>query len=118
MHGRRGRDPPLADAGGTGVVLRFATFDGPEGHHMRDMQRLLPKRIAPHVTPAGFLSSIHLDDAATAVVAALDAPSGTYNVVDDEPLTRREWVDAFAAALGVKPPRFVLQVAKPVGAPR
>ena len=30
------------------------------------------------------------DDAATAVVAALDAPSGTYDVVDDEPLRRRE----------------------------
>ena len=51
--------------------------------------------------PARTLSSIHVDDAATAVVAALDAPAGVYNVVDDEPLTRREMADAFAAAFGL-----------------
>ena len=32
---------------------------------------------------------INADDAATAVVAALDVPGGTYDIVDDEPLTRR-----------------------------
>ena len=46
----------------------------------------------------GYLSSIHVEDAASAVVAALSAPAGVYNVVDDEPLTRREYADAFAAA--------------------
>jgi nucleoside-diphosphate-sugar epimerase len=29
-----------------------------------------------------------------------------YNVVDDEPLRRREFFDTLAAALGVAPPRF------------
>ena len=42
----------------------------------------------------GYLSSITTDDAAAAVVAALDATAGIYNVVDDEPLTRREHFDA------------------------
>jgi NAD dependent epimerase/dehydratase family enzyme len=37
--------------------------------------------------PDSYVSSIHLDDAAAAVSAALHAPAGTYNVVDDEPLT-------------------------------
>ena len=46
------------------------------------------------------------DDAATATVAALQAPSGTYNIVDDEPLTRREYFDALAQALRVPPPRL------------
>ena len=33
---------------------------------------------------------IHAEDAGSAVVAALRAPSGTYNVADDEPVTRAE----------------------------
>ena len=37
---------------------------------------------------AGYMSSIHCDDVATAVVAALTVPTGIYNVTDDEPLTR------------------------------
>ena len=49
-----------------------------------------------------FLSSIWIDDAAEAVVAALDvrAPSGIYDVVDDEPLRWREVRAALAAAVG------------------
>ena len=48
------------------------------------------------------MSSIHADDVATAVVAALTAPSGVYNVCDDEPLTRRAALDAFSAAFDLK----------------
>jgi nucleoside-diphosphate-sugar epimerase len=48
------------------------------------------------------MSSIHTDDVATSVVAALDAPSGVYNAVDDEPLTRRQYLDAFSGAFGLK----------------
>jgi len=54
-----------------------------------------------------YQSSIHTDDAGTAVAAALDAASGTYNVSDDEPLTRREFADAFAAAFGLPHLRVV-----------
>jgi nucleoside-diphosphate-sugar epimerase len=46
------------------------------------------------------------DDAASAVVAALALPAGVYNVVDDEPLPRREFFGSLAATLGVAPPRF------------
>jgi hypothetical protein len=34
--------------------------------------------------PEGYVSSIHVADGATAVAAALQAPAGTFNVVDDE----------------------------------
>lgn len=50
--------------------------------------------------PGSFLSSIHLTDAASAVVAALHAPAGVYNVVDDEPLTKRQYAEALASASG------------------
>ena len=50
------------------------------------------------------------------MVAALDAPAGIYNVVDDEPLTRRDHFDALAAALGVeRAPRSAPAVARKVG---
>ncbi|HMC68996.1 MAG TPA: NAD-dependent epimerase, partial [Mycobacteriales bacterium] len=42
-------------------------------------------------------------DAATAVVAALDVPAGTYNVVDDEALTKRDAARAIGAAVGKRP---------------
>ena len=58
-------------------------------------------------SPAAFFSSIHHDDAASAVVAALRARAGAYNVSDDEPLRRREYVDALAAAIGAPPPRLL-----------
>jgi nucleoside-diphosphate-sugar epimerase len=42
-------------------------------------------------------------DAGRAVVAALGVPSGPYNIVDDEPLTKREYADALAVAAGKRP---------------
>jgi len=50
--------------------------------------------------PKSYVSSIHVADAGAAVVAALAVPAGTYNVVDDEPLTKRRYADALAAATG------------------
>jgi len=49
-----------------------------------------------------YLSSISTDDAASAVVAALGAPAGIYNIVDDEPLTRAGYDRALAEAAGVR----------------
>lgn len=56
--------------------------------------------------PEAFYSSISHDDAAAAVVAALDIPSGVYNVADDEPLRRQEYVDCLAELLRVRSPRL------------
>ena len=45
------------------------------------------------------------EDAASAVVAALGAPGGIYEVCDDEPLTRREFGEVCARVLGLPAPR-------------
>lgn len=101
-HARR-----FADAGGAGVVLRFAMFYGPDSSHTLDTVRFVRKGTAPTFGSASdFISSISTDDAAAAALAALEVPSGTYNVADDEPLRRREHFDSLAAALGVPPPRL------------
>lgn len=85
--------------GGAGVVLRFGLFYGADNRGTDEWLRLgrlgLTQLAGP---PGGYMSSIHLDDVATAVAAAVTVEPGLYNVADDEPLTRREYADAFAAA--------------------
>lgn len=88
-----------AGEGRTSVVLRFAMFYGPDSSLTLDMLKAASVGLAPVIGPAGaYHPNLHLDDAADAVIAAVEIPGGTYNVVDDEPLTRLEMAEAFAAA--------------------
>ncbi|MEU0466947.1 NAD(P)-dependent oxidoreductase [Amycolatopsis sp. NPDC006131] len=90
-------------AGGAGVVLRFGWFYGPGAAHAEEMLAAARRHIGMMLgPPEGYLSPIHLADAASAVVEALAAPSGTYNVVDDEPLTKRAFTEALARAAGAR----------------
>jgi nucleoside-diphosphate-sugar epimerase len=94
-------------AGWTGVTLRFAAFYGPDSGPLKDFIRGL--RLGWAVLPGGphgFLSSVSHDDAAAAVVSALDARAGEYNVVDDEPVRREVYAGTLAALIGARPPRF------------
>lgn len=87
--------------GGEWVVLRFAWFYGPDSF-LPEMMKIARKGWAPIPGAAdAYWSSISHDDAASAVVASLVVPSGAYNVCDDEPLTRREVLDAMTDAFGL-----------------
>lgn len=91
------------EGGGVGVVLRFGWFYGPGAAHSEQMYAQARHHVGMVLgRPDGYVSSIHVADAATAVVAALGAPAGTYNVVDDEPLTKRAYADALARAAGAR----------------
>ncbi len=95
----------FAEHGGAGVALRFGQFYGfDSGHTVRAIEAALAGRPVELGPESAYRSSVTTDDAASAVVAALDAPSGVYNVVDDRPLPRGEYVDALADALGVPIP--------------
>ncbi len=95
-----------------GIVLRYGGFYGPgtsiglkpeEGAQIAAVR----KRMVPIIgNGSGYASMIHVADAASATVAAIErgAP-GLYNVVDDEPAPAAEWVPALAEAVGAKPPR-------------
>jgi nucleoside-diphosphate-sugar epimerase len=88
--------------GGSWVVLRFAWFYGPDSF-LPEMVRVARMGWAPVPgAPDAYWSSVSHDDAASAVIAALEAPSDAYNVCDDEPLTRSELFDAIADAFGVR----------------
>jgi nucleoside-diphosphate-sugar epimerase len=87
--------------GGTGVVLRFGLFYGPDNRGTDEFLRLARLGLTQLAgKPDTYMSSIYLDDVGSAVAAALGVGGGIYNVVDEEPLTRREYADAFADAFG------------------
>lgn len=88
-------------AGGAGVVLRFAMFMATDSAHMQTYVQLAGKGMWGLFGPdEGYTSFIAADDAAAAVVAALDAPAGTYNIAESEPLRRSDHRSALAAAVG------------------
>jgi|GEM_PF-234764 len=94
--------------GGRGIVARFGLFHAPEGEQSELAVRLGRRGwlVLPG-EPDGYQSVIHIDDAAEAVVALVDAPAGTYEVVDDEPLTRIAYAGALADAVGRKKVRLL-----------
>ena len=93
-------------AGGTGVVLRFASFYGPDSRFLAEgIRQVKIGRAYLPGSPDAYVSSVSHDDAAAAAAAALTLPAGAYNVVDDEPVTRREYFESLAEALGVPPPK-------------
>jgi nucleoside-diphosphate-sugar epimerase len=90
---------------GTGVVLRFGGLYGPDAL-LAEMLNMMRKGMSPVPgDPGAFLSSLSQDDAASAVVAALGVPAGTYNVVEDEPMRRGDWTRSLATAAGIPVPR-------------
>lgn len=95
-----------------GVVLRYGGFYGP-GTGMApgaEQWEAVRKRKFPLVGDGGGVWSFtHVEDAAGAVVAALDrwTPGEIYNVCDDEPAPVREWLPVLADAVGAPPPRRV-----------
>jgi nucleoside-diphosphate-sugar epimerase len=101
----------LGTDGIEGVVLRYGALYGPGTYYGPggDITRRVRARQWPIVGDGGGLTSfVHVDDAASATVAALSAgAAGVYNVVDDAPAPTREWLPEFASVVGAKPPRTV-----------
>jgi nucleoside-diphosphate-sugar epimerase len=97
----------LETPGLEGVVLRYGFFYGPgtqyasDGTWADDVRR---RRLPIVGKGTGIFSFIHIDDAVSATVLALDRGSGIYNVCDDDPAPMSEWLPVYAEALGAKPP--------------
>jgi nucleoside-diphosphate-sugar epimerase len=87
-----------------GIALRYGSFYGAPNDGLLEPVR---KRQFPIVGDGGGVSSfIHLDDAASATVLALEHHGpAIYNIVDDEPAPVRQWLPVLAKALGTRPPR-------------
>jgi nucleoside-diphosphate-sugar epimerase len=91
--------------GGTGVSLRLARLYGP-GDTSREYVDAIRKRDIPVVgRGTNYVSSLHIADAGGAVLTAMTAPDGTYNVGDDEPVQSAVYVDTLADVLSAPTPR-------------
>ena len=97
-------------------MLRFGVFQAADSHHYETIIGAARRGVLLDVgRPDGYLPAIDADDAAAAVVRAVeDAPAGVYDVVDDEPITRRALARALARSVGRRrlhrPPGFGLTV--------
>ncbi|MFC4469192.1 NAD-dependent epimerase/dehydratase family protein [Streptomyces xiangluensis] len=95
----------VGKAGGT--VLRYGGFYGPGASD--DVVEFVRKRRFPLVGEGtGYNSWVHLDDAASATVLAVEQQAkGVFNIVDDEPAQVRDWLPYLAACAGANRPRRV-----------
>jgi nucleoside-diphosphate-sugar epimerase len=90
-----------------GVVLRYGMFYGPGVPSTAALVEMVRKRRLPVVRgDTGQLPLIHIDDAVSATVLALDgAPAGsTYEIVDDRPVSVTEIVTTLAKYIEAGPP--------------
>ena len=87
-----------------GAVLRYGGLYGPGATD--DQVELIRKRQFPLVGNGnGYSSWVHVDDAASATVLALEQRvHGVFNIVDDEPAPAREWLPFLAECAGAKRP--------------
>ncbi len=100
----------LSTDGIEGVVLRYGqlyglgTYFAVEGDFSRQAHR---RRLPVVGAGLGTFSFVHVDDAASATVCAVERGSGVYNIVDDDPALIREWIPAFCAEVGAPKPMRV-----------
>jgi nucleoside-diphosphate-sugar epimerase len=87
-----------------GAVLRYGSLYGPGATD--GWVEMVRKRRFPLVGGGtGYMSWVHLDDAASATVLALEQQAtGVFNVADDEPAPASQWLPYLAVCAGAKRP--------------
>lgn len=94
-----------------GIVLRFGLLYGPGTVYAPDgsTTAMIRQGKLPVVgRGSAILSFLHTDDAARAVVHALDHDGpGTFNIVDHEPVEMRSWLRTYAEMIGAPRPKRV-----------
>lgn len=91
-----------------GIALRYGFFYGPGTwfHPDGDVGDQVRRQQFPIIGNGdGVWSWLHIEDAASATVAAVERGNpGAYLVVNDQPLAVRRWLPAFAAWVNAPPP--------------
>jgi len=96
-----------------GVALRYGFFYGP-GTYQDPATGSVSRQVREQEYPIigsgqGVFSFVHVEDAAAATVAALEAEPGIYNIVDDDPSPMNIWLPAFARFLSAPIPRRITE---------
>ena len=108
----------LEKAGAVPVILRLAQIYSADDTETRRMLKWARFGYFAELEPVlGFLPRVHADDAASAVVFALHATQGVFNICEDEPSPRGQSARMLAAALGrralFRPPFLLSLLARP-----
>lgn len=99
-----------------GVALRYGLFYGND-RSTRGMRAQLLRRRLPVPRTTAVTSLIHLEDAASCTIAALERgrPGHAYNVADDHPLPLGEFIGTLAEIVGApRPPTIPGWVLRPL----
>ncbi|MEY9879428.1 SDR family oxidoreductase [Bradyrhizobium sp. USDA 329] len=89
-------------ARGDAAVLRLAGIYGPGRNALVTLRAGTARRI---IKPGQVFNRIHVDDIASAIMAAIRYPNGgTWNVCDDEPAPPQDVIAYAAKLMGVAPP--------------
>jgi 2-alkyl-3-oxoalkanoate reductase len=90
-----------------GIALRFGFFYGPGTwfHPGEDVAEQVRKQKFPIIGKGqGVWNFVHIEDAAKAIVSAMQSAPGVYNIINDEPSEMRHWLPAFANYLDAPSP--------------
>jgi nucleoside-diphosphate-sugar epimerase len=101
----------------SGVVLRFGAIVGDDDLTRFWLKAAANKRPVGVGRPDHWAHLVHTDDLGPAVVAALHAPKGVYNV-GAAPVLRGELVDGYAKAVGADSGAFLGPVLRRLAGPR
>lgn len=88
------------------VILRYGTLYGPATWYDKAGATAEKVRNQELKATDGVSSFVHVQDAANAACQALEWPTGTYNIVDDEPAKGTEWLPVYAEALHAPRPEI------------
>ncbi len=90
-----------------GVAMRYGFFYGPNTWYHKEGAAAdnVRQRLSPIIGKGeGIWCFVHIEDAAKATVAALEAEPGIYQVVDNDPSPVSVWLPKFAQFVGAPPP--------------
>ena len=93
-----------ADAAWIERGARVFRLPGIYGPGRSALERVAEGRAHRIDLPAQVFSRVHVDDIASAVISALDAPPGAYNLADDLPTSQNAMIEEACRLLGLAPP--------------
>lgn len=109
LHAMRSNEEQVLEAPDIeGIALRYGLFYGDDRSTRQMRQQLMARRL-PTIAPSAVTSLIHVEDAASCTLVALEhGRSGhAYNVADDNPLPIAEFIRTLAEVNGAPRPRTV-----------
>jgi nucleoside-diphosphate-sugar epimerase len=93
-----------ADAAWLALGARVFRLPGIYGTGRSALDRVREGKAHRIDIPGQVFSRVHVDDIASGVLAALEAPAGAYNLADDLPCSQNAVIEEACRLLGVAPP--------------